>query len=239
MSATTPTNLSHLAGRFIVFDGPDGCGKSTQLRLLAATCRAAGLDVETCRDPGGTAIGDGIRRLLLEGDLSQMDTRCEVLLFMASRAQLCHEVVRPVMARGATVLCDRFISATCAYQGALGIAPRSIVELGDFAVSGLWPDVTVILDVDVDTGLARVDQRHAERHRAAHGEAAAPGVAAPSPLRDAMESRPRIFHEAVRRQYLELHSIYPTPIIVANGSAPVEAVHQRIIEELASCPFQT
>ncbi|RJP30318.1 MAG: dTMP kinase [Phycisphaerales bacterium] len=245
MTVAETSHLSHLKGRFIVLDGPDGCGKSTQLRLLADACVHGGLDVQTCRDPGGTAIGVRIRDILLGGDLPTMDAHCEVLLFMASRAQLCSEVVRPALARGATVLCDRFVSATCAYQGALGVPPRQIIELAEFAVAGTWPDATVILDVDVDLGLARVDQRHAERagvSSAAVATAAREAEATAHTLfgrRDAMESRSVEFHGQVRKQFLDLPSIYPTPIIAVDGSAPVEAVHQRIIEGLASCRFQT
>ena len=109
-----------LAGKFIVLDGPDGAGKSEQHRLLAKTLEQAGIDVESCRDPGGTEIGDRIRKVLLDYDLSTMNVSCEALLFMASRAQLIAERIRPALDAGKTVLCDRFVTSTCAYQGAAG-----------------------------------------------------------------------------------------------------------------------
>ena len=112
-----PTLPDNLPGKFIVFDGPDGCGKSTQSNRFAERVRAAGGGVTTCRDPGGTAIGDRIRSVLLDYDLSTMDVRCEAMLFMASRAQLIAEVVEPALDRNETVVCDRFITSTCAYQG--------------------------------------------------------------------------------------------------------------------------
>lgn len=117
------------AGKFIVIDGPDGSGKGVQLDRLAAAVAAAGGTVCRARDPGGTVIGDRIRHVLLDFDLSGMDKRCETLLFMASRAQLVTEVIRPALAAGQTVLCDRYISATCAYQGAAGMEPAEIVAI--------------------------------------------------------------------------------------------------------------
>ncbi len=112
--------MESLGGKFIVFDGPDGCGKTTQRDLLARHLEDQGLNVVTCKDPGGTEIGDRIRHILLDFDLSEMDVCCETLLFMASRAQLVGEVIDPALKQNKVVLCDRFVSATCAYQGAAG-----------------------------------------------------------------------------------------------------------------------
>ena len=117
-----------LGGKFIVFDGPDGSGKGTQIERLKARIEADGGACVLAKDPGGTLIGDRIRHVLLGYDLSEMNPRCETLLFMASRAQLVGEVIRPALDAGKTVLCDRFISATCAYQAAAGFPVRTPIS---------------------------------------------------------------------------------------------------------------
>jgi dTMP kinase len=142
--AAAVTLKDRLAGKFIVFDGPDGSGKGTQIERLARVLAAEGASVVCTRDPGGTAIGDQIREILLHKNLlTAMDVRCEALLFMASRAQLVGEVIGPAVRAGKVVICDRFISATCAYQGAAGSDVRRIVELGRFAVGESWPQLTL------------------------------------------------------------------------------------------------
>ena len=159
-----------LTGKFIVFDGPDGCGKGTQLDLLEARLTDGGCRVVRGKDPGGTVIGDRIRQVVLGYDRSEMDVSCETLLFMASRAQLIGEVVRPAVADGKTVLCDRFVSATCAYQGAQGYDVRQILELAPSAIGDCWPDVTVVLDLDAETGFARTGRKphHVGKNRKRH-----------------------------------------------------------------------
>src|SRR5689334_13940919 len=153
------------AGKFIVLDGPDGCGKGTQLKLLAERLSSEGLTVVKAKDPGGTVIGDRIRSVLLDFDLSQMDVRCETFLFMASRAQLVGEVVEPAIRSGNVVLCDRFISSTCAYQGAAGYDMKRVIEVGRYAVGNTWPDLTIILNVSPDEGFRRTGRKphHAGR----------------------------------------------------------------------------
>ncbi|MFH1746124.1 MAG: dTMP kinase [Planctomycetota bacterium] len=131
-----------LSGKFIVIDGPDGSGKGTQLERLAAWISGRGGTCVRARDPGGTDIGNRIRHVLLDYDLAEMDAHCEALLFMASRAQLVAEIVRPALQAGHTVLCDRFISATCAYQVAAGFPQQHVIELGHLAVGQTWPDLT-------------------------------------------------------------------------------------------------
>src|SRR6185436_4631396 len=161
-----------LSGKFIVFDGPDGSGKGTQLQLLAEKLTAAGLQVVRAKDPGGTPIGDRIRSVLLDFDLSTMDVRCETFLFMASRAQLISEVIEPALKASKVVLCDRFISSTCAYQGAAGYDPQRIIELGRLAVGNTWPQLTIILDVPPEEGFRRTGRKphHAGQKRKDMGE---------------------------------------------------------------------
>src|SRR5207249_2165324 len=146
---------------------PDGSGKSTQRARLADALQAMGLTVVQTKDPGGTVIGDRIRHVLLDYDLSDMDVRCETFLFMASRAQLVGEVVEPALKARQVVLCDRFISSTCAYQGAAGYDIPRVIEVGRYAVGDTWPDLTLILDLPVEEGFARTGRKphHAGQRR--------------------------------------------------------------------------
>lgn len=202
-----------LAGRFVVIDGPDGAGKGTQIELLARSIRGAGIECATVRDPGDTAAGDMIRQILLHSR-TRLETATEVLLFMASRAQLVVEKIRPALAAGSAVLCDRFISATCAYQGASGAAINEIVAVGRFAVGNTWPELTIVLDVQADAGLERI----------ANGR----GTAA-----DAMESRSIEFHNRVRQIFLSLPGgVYPGSVRIVDGSGSVEQVNGRILAVL-------
>ncbi len=210
-----------LAGKFIVIDGPDGSGKGTQLERLAEWVSRQGGVCCRARDPGGTEIGDRIRHILLDYDLSRMDPRCEALLFMASRAQLVAEVIRPALAAGQTVLCDRFISSTCAYQGAVGVPVDDIIALGRLAVGSTWPDLTVILDVPPEVGFARTGRKpHHVGRRADAGQINMFDGA----TSDAMERRPLEYHRQVRRLFRELPTRYPTPVVIIDADRDVEAV---------------
>ncbi len=143
---------------FITFEGMDGSGKTTQLQHLAAALRENGYHVITTREPGGTPLGDRVRSLLLDkaDDPAPMDRRAELLLFCASRAQLVHEVIRPHLAQGGIVLCDRYIDSSLAYQGfGLGIDLDVLQTLLEFATGGLLPDLTLYLDISPEEGLRR------------------------------------------------------------------------------------
>lgn len=219
-------------GKFIVLDGPDGAGKSTHHRQLEAALRDAGVAVTSCRDPGGTVIGDRVRGVLLDHDLSTMDPVCETLLFMASRAQLLAEVIRPSLARGDTVLCDRFVSSTCAYQGAAGFDPKRVIELARFVVGEPpmgWPDMTIILDVPPETGFSRIGRAptSSAKRRTATGPALIEGCAP-----DAMEARPLEFHRRVRELFLQLPTWYPSPVRIVDATGDADAVHGRLLEAL-------
>jgi dTMP kinase len=223
---------AHLRGRFIVLDGPDGSGKTTVVRHLAEQLRDRGCGVTVCKDPGGTTVGDRIRGVLLNHDLHGMDAACETLLFMASRAQLVAEVVRPALARGDIVLCDRFVSATCAYQVAAGFDFDAIIALARYAIGTTWPDLTLVLDVPCEVGFARVQQR--ARAQAAAGTAA--------PALDSMESRPRSFHETVRQHFLGLPTRYPAPVALVNALPPVARIVTQVlahVDALATPPART
>ena len=141
---------------FITLEGPEGGGKTTQAQRLASWLREMGKNVLAVREPGGTQISDAIRRILLDPNSSNMDARAELLLFCASRAQLVTEKIRPHLAQGGIVVCDRFADSTLAYQGyARGLNLTFLRSLVDFATSGLTPDLTLLLDIDVSAGLRR------------------------------------------------------------------------------------
>jgi dTMP kinase len=197
------------AGRFIVLDGPDGAGKSTQIPALEKWLTEQGVRVVRAHDPGGTAIGDRIRHVLLDGNNTEMTVACETLLYMASRAQLVSEVIRPALEKGTCVLCDRYVSSTIAYQGAGGTDSDEIRSLAQFATGGLWPDLTVIIDVPAGAGLERLTD---------------------SP--DRMESKGRRFHEAVRQAFLDQAAEDPLRFEVVDGSGSPASVQEQIVETL-------
>jgi len=203
-----------LAGRFLVIDGPDGAGKTTQATMLAEWLSDRGVDVTTVRDPGGTPIGDRIREILLDNGCAEMTVECELMLYMASRAQLVAEIVRPALAAGRCVLSDRYISATVAYQGAGGSDPTAVRTVGEIAVGGLWPDLTIVLDLPPEAGLARLTD-------------------AP----DRMEAKNLAFHRRVRQLFLDQASADPARFAVVDGAGPVPQVQQRVRDTVANFPF--
>jgi dTMP kinase len=199
------------SGLFLSLDGPDGGGKTTQAARLAAWLRDRGLNVVACRDPGGTALGERLRTILLERSALAVSLRAEMLLYMASRSQLVEEVIRPALARGEIVVSDRYLLANVVYQGyAGGLEPDEIWRVGAAATGGLMPDLTLLIDVPADVARVR--------------------VGAP---RDRMEDRPDAFRDSVRRGFLDAAATYSTPIVVIDGSADADAVAAQIQIEVA------
>ncbi len=207
-------------GCLLVLDGPDGGGKTTQAARLADWLRGRGLVVVACREPGGTALGNRLRAIVMDRDTVPISIRAEMLLFMASRAQMLEEVIRPALEAGQVVVCDRFLLATLVYQGyAGGLDPAEIAAVGRAATGGLLPDLTLVLDVAPATARGRV------------------GAA-----RDRIEDRPASYQERVREGYLEaatagpasggLSSLYPAPIVLVDASAPPDAVFEAIKNEV-------
>ncbi len=181
-----------LAGKFIVFDGLDGCGKTTQLDLLQDRLTVAGVHVSRVREPGSTRVGEHIRELLLSSKGEDLAMRTEMLLYMASRAQLVQESVVPALARGDCVLSDRYTSSTLAYQGTAGGLPeKEIIAVAEIATQGIWPDLTVILDLPSDKAAGRmVAGRTAKRQQ--------PGL-----FQDRIERRNMDYHRLVREGFVQ------------------------------------
>ena len=198
--------MSGFTGKLIALDGPDGCGKSTQVRLLCDWLRGQGTDCVTFRDPGDTKIGEGIREILLRPEHTQMGAMTEMLLFMASRAQLWTEKIGPALAAGQCVVMDRWLSSTCAYQGhAGGFGVERVIRIAEECLERVWPDVTVVLDVDLTTAAQRMDR-----------------------TLDRMEQKGDSYHQQVRQGFLNLAQGRPG-LQVVDATQIVEAVHESIV----------
>lgn len=208
-----------MAGALVAFEGVEGAGKSTQVRRLRARLEEADVPVVAVREPGGTAVGDAIRALLLD-PASSLDGRTEALLFMASRAQLVREVIRPALERGAFVLTDRFFLSTYAYQIAgRGLPEVEVREANRLATAGLTPDLTLVLDLPLADGMRRARQRSGP---------------------DRIESTGREFHERVRCAFLEYvtpawQAAHPEcgPIVRVSGEGTEDEVAARVLAVLA------
>lgn len=196
-------------GVLITFEGGDGCGKSTQMARLAERLIALGGDVVVTREPGGTAIGESIRALLLDLESAGMSSRAELLLYEASRAQHVTEVIRPGLESGAIVLCDRFYDSTTAYQGyARGLPLDEIEGLNMAATGGLVPDLTLVYDIPPATGVARA--------------AATEGA-------DRLESEELVFHERVAEAYREIAKANPDRAVLVDAMGTVDEVFERTL----------
>lgn len=199
-------------GRFISFEGSEGCGKSTQIARLRERLESAGREVLQTREPGGTAAGEVVRDLLQHAPQGEgLVPEAELLLFAASRAQLVRESIAPALGRGAWVLADRFLDSTTVYQGvARGLDLAAVAAINAFAVGRLLPDCTILLDMDIAEGRRRVGARDTG------GE-------------DRMEREPDAFFEKVRAGYLELAEREPDRFVVIDASATADAVEREIV----------
>ncbi|OUL26847.1 dTMP kinase [Nostoc sp. 106C] len=197
-------------GKLIVFEGVEGCGKTSQMKLCAQWLQSLGISVVITREPGGTELGLDIRRLLLEkADNKPIAELTEILLYAADRAQHVEQELRPNLAKGKYILCDRYTESTIAYQGyGRGLDMSLIKQLNYIATGGLESDLTLWLDVDVEVGLAR--KRGDEQ------------------VFDRIEQETIAFHHRVQQGYVELAALYPQRIIRIDGSLSKEAVHQII-----------
>lgn len=192
---------------FYSFDGLDGTGKTTQIRLFADWLRARGKEVVTCVDPGSTPLGEAVRAILLEHKDLQITRRSEMLLFMAARAQLVEEVIRPALASGKTVVSDRFLLANVVYQGyAGGLDISTLWQIGEIATAGVQPDHTFVLDMPPEAATARIGRSL-----------------------DRMESFGDDFRAKLRAGFLAEAAKQPERIVVVDATQSIEAVHAQII----------
>lgn len=201
---------------FITLEGPEGSGKTAQIAPLAKFLCQQGYSVLTTREPGGTSIGDQVRAVLMSMDNVSMHPRTETLLFTSARAQLVEEVIRPHLAAGGIVLSDRYADSTLAYQGYGHGFDRTLLRgLLDFATGGLWPDLTLLLDLPVELGLRR-KRKSGEWNR--------------------LDDYDQSFHERVRAGYLELAQAQPARWVIVDAAQAPEvvqsAMHQAILQRL-------
>ncbi len=195
------------AGKFIVLDGPDGCGKSTQTKLLTQWFEQQGIETETFRDPGTTAIGEKIRQILLNPEHIAMSTRTELLLYMAARAQLWQEKIAPALKKNKCVILDRWLSSTCAYQGyAGGFGIEKVINIAQDCLERCWPDLTIILDVDLAAAASRLNRQL-----------------------DRMEQKGDNYHQKVREGFLRLAGKQKN-FAVVDATKDIETVHRKIVE---------
>jgi dTMP kinase len=204
-------------GQFLTFEGMDGCGKTTQIRLLAQHLRSQGREVVETVEPGGTEIGRQIRRILLDPANGAIQARTELLLYFASRAQNVDEVIRPALERGDIVLCDRFTDSTLVYQGCgRGLDAEIVLDLDRIACQGLRPATTVLIDIDLETSLNRAKRRN-ERFGQSESR---------------IDEESAAFHESVRQGYLALAAAEPARFVVIDGRASIGEVAKRVQEAL-------
>jgi dTMP kinase len=200
-------------GRFITFEGPEGSGKSTQLRMLAERLRKAGRDILETQEPGGTPIGVQIRHVLLDAKNRELCPTAELLLMFASRAQNVDEVILPALSAGRTVLSDRFTDSTLVYQGVgRGLGADLVYELDRIACRGLIPDLTLLIDIDAETGLARAHRRSTRTEDP----------------ETRMEEQDVGFHRRVRDAYRQLASDEPARVKLIDGSQTRQAVAEQV-----------
>jgi len=203
-----------LQGKFIVLDGPDGSGKSTQSELLVKRLDAEGISTSRFRDPGDTSIGEKIREILLNPEHLAMDTRTELSLYMAARAQLWAEKIAPALKDNRCVVLDRWLSSTCAYQGfAGGFGTDKVIRIATDCLERVWPDLTIILDVDLKTSAGRLNRQL-----------------------DRMEAKGDGYHQQVREGFLQLADEHENMLVV-DAAAGSETVHKKILELISEASF--
>ncbi|MCC7351094.1 MAG: dTMP kinase [Phycisphaerales bacterium] len=194
-------------GRFIVLDGPEGSGKSTQLRLLVDAIQKQNVPFLSVRDPGSTRIGERIRAILLDPDHAELSMRCEMLLYMAARAQMMSQMILPALNEGKLVLCDRFVSSTLAYQsGGEGLTDDQIRAVADVAIQHRRPDLVLLLDIAPERSFQRLQR-----------------------AKDRIEQRPLSYHAQVRENYLKQARQDPDHHRVIPADRDIETVHKEIL----------
>jgi dTMP kinase len=196
-------------GKFITIEGPDGAGKTTQAGKLVEYLKSKGKRVIATREPGGTALGEQLRKILLDPEGSPVSS-AEALIYAACRAQLLEKMVIPALKEGFIVVCDRFVDSSLAYQGyARGIGINRILQLNKWVIGPYWPDITILLDIDPAESLKRLTGG-----------------------KDRLESEALEFHQKVREGYMKVREMFPDRIKVIDASLPVKEVFERLVAEL-------
>lgn len=192
-------------GRFIVFEGGEGSGKSTQVKALVAFLRARGLEVIQTREPGGSTGAEALRQLLVTGDAGRWSPVAEVLMMYAARADHVEKIIRPALERGAWVISDRFSDSSRAYQGTAGGVPSDLIDMIDrYAVGETQPDLVFVMDIDVETGLSRAKSRGGDEQR--------------------FESKGESFHAKIRQTFLQRARIHPERYCVIDANQPIDSI---------------
>ncbi len=195
---------------FITVEGPDGSGKTTQLKLLVQALTDKGYEVVTTREPGGTKVGNSIREVLLSPEHDEMTARVEMMLYAASRAQNVEQIIRPALSRGAVVVCDRFVDASIAYQGfGLGYDLEQILALNEWATGGLKPDLTFLFDLSPSQASSRMKDR---------GQL------------DRIESRDEAFHQRVYDGFQSLLAEHPDRMVRINANETIECIQDEVFD---------
>lgn len=209
---------------FITFEGMEGCGKSTQVTKLVEYFIRLGHDVLQTLEPGGSKLGQDLRRILLHPENSDLAPTCELFLYLADRAQHLATIIRPALANGRTVICDRFADSTIVYQGyGRGLDPKVLRQLNEVAVQDLWPDVTILLDIDPRIGLGRALNRN-KRSKVADSQGR-------------FEAENLAFHTRIREGYLTWASLNRKRFVIIDGSQDPETVFTAILRSLEERGF--
>ena len=201
-----------MQGIFITMEGPDGAGKTTQIELLKDYLNKKGYDVLITRDPGGNAVSEAIREVILNKDFTEMGYMTELLLYAAARAQLVKENIKPALSAGKAVIADRFVDSSAVYQGiGRGLGIDTVYKVNEFALQGIMPDMTILMDLDAEVGLAR-KKNQAELDR--------------------MERESVDFHKKVVAGYRDLADRYPERILKVDAALQVQEIHDIIVANI-------
>lgn len=201
-----------MEGIFITMEGPDGSGKTTQIDLLKKYLESKGYDIVIAREPGGTAIGEKIRELILDPAHKEMSHMTELLLYASARAQLVSQIIGPALLEGKAVICDRFVESSAVYQGiGRGLGVDTVYEVNNYALGDVKPKLTIFMDLDAEEGIKRKkEQANLDR----------------------MEMEDMTFHKRVVEGYRKLATLYPERIVPIDATLSIEEIHSRIVEEV-------
>ena len=200
-------------GVFIAFEGGEGTGKSTQSKLLKKWLENEGEEVVLSREPGGTDLGQGLRKILLGHETGAISPRAEALLYAADRAHHVFSTIRPALDRGDVVITDRYFDSSIAYQGAGRVLePNEVARISRWATESLFPTLTIIIDMPAEVGLGRLKSR------------------------DRLEAEPLAFHERVRNEFLQIASMDPERYLIVDGTQPIDDIHEQIISRVGEIP---